>query len=402
MASDERDKHVAISTAQVDPAGPEARREALWGDVPRSLWNDWRWQLANRIRSASDLRRVLSLTEEEEAGIAVAASRFRVEITPYFACLMDPVDGACPIRRQVVPVGAEAFTTPSERLDPLAEAAHTPVPGLIHRYPDRVLLFPTLHCAAYCRFCTRSRIVGHLEETVPFGQLERAFEYIHAHGEIRDVLISGGDPLTIGDTRLEYVIARVRAIRHVELVRLGTRVPVFLPQRVTPSLTDMLKRYHPLFISLHVNHPKEITSDLAVACERLADAGIPLGAQTVLLKDVNDDPATMKRLVHELLKIRVRPYYLYQCDPVVGTSHMRTKVAAGIRIIEELRGHTTGYAVPTFVIDAPGGGGKIPVGPEYLISSGGGRILLRNYRGEIFEYIEEDVADSRSLFKDSP
>src|SRR5260370_23061345 len=292
------------------------RPKTPWDTVPVARWEDWRWQLANRIGRLEELRDVLRLTPEEDAGIALASQRFRLEITPYFAKLMDPDDPACPIRRQVITTIAELATTPSESEDPLAEAQYTPVPGIIHRYPDRVLLFPTLHCASYCRFCTRSRIVGHIEDTVHFNELEPAFDYLLTHPKIRDVLVSGGDPLTIGDRKLEQLIARLQPIPHIVIVRVNSPVPVFLPQRVTVALTAMLRKFHPIYIGIHVNHPKEITPQMAAACERLADAGIPLGGQTVLLRGINDDPRTMKKLMHELLRIRVRPYYLNQGDMV--------------------------------------------------------------------------------------
>lgn len=365
-----------------------------WANVSSEQWQDWHWQLANRIRTLEELRSLIHLTPDEEAGVRHATERFRMEITPYFAKLMDPDDSSCPIRRQVIPSAAELVVTPNELKDPLAEKKHTPVPGIIHRYPDRVLFFPTIHCAAYCRFCTRSRIVGHVEETIPFNELEPAFEYLRAHREIRDVVISGGDPLTIGDSKLEYLISRLRSIEHLEILRIHTRVPIFLPQRITSELTSTLKKYHPLFMSIHVNHPKEITPEAADACARLADAGIPLGGQTVLLKGINDDIPTMKKLMHELLKVRIRPYYLNHCDLVAGTSHMRANVATGIAIIENLRGHTSGYAVPTFVIDTPAGGGKVPLAPEYLVSNTNGRIILRNYRGELYEYVDEEAVQS--------
>ena len=368
------------------------RPKTPWDTTDR--WTDWHWQLANRIGSLADLRTLLRLTPEEEAGIELASQRFRLEITPYFATLMDPDDPACPIRRQVIPTIEELASTPSEQDDPLDEARYTPAPGLIHRYPDRVLLFPTLHCASYCRFCTRSRIVGHIEDTVHFNELQPAFDYLLAHTEIRDVLVSGGDPLTIGDRKLEQLIARLRSIPHIEIVRFNTRVPVFLPQRITTALTDMLRQFHPIYIGVHVNHPKEITPQMAAACGKLADAGIPLGGQTVLLRGINDDPQIMKKLMHELLRIRVRPYYLNQGDLVAGTSHFRAPIATGISIIEQLRGHTTGYAVPTYVVDTPRGGGKIPVGPTYLMSYDNGRAVMRNFRGDFYEYSDEEASPS--------
>ncbi len=365
------------SSESADLRDPGSHLDSRWANVPSEQWQDWHWQLANRIRTLEELRDLVQLTPDEEIGIRRATERFRMEITPYFAKLMDPNDSTCPIRRQVIPSAAELLVTHSERVDPLAEKEHTPVPGIIHRYPDRVLFYPTIHCAAYCRFCTRSRIVGHVEETIPFHELERAFEYLSAHHEIRDVVISGGDPLTIGDAKLEALISRLRSIEHVELLRIHTRVPIFLPQRITPKLTDMLKKYHPLFMSIHVNHAKELTPEATQACAQLADAGIPLGGQTVLLKGINDNVATMKKLMHELLK-------------VAGTSHMRANVNTGIEIIENLRGHTSGYAIPTFVIDTPEGGGKIPIGPEYLISNKNGHIVLRNYRNEVYEYVDQE------------
>ena len=367
------------------------RFRSPWEGVPAEKWNSWQWQLSHRIRTLDAVRTFLTLTPAEEEGVRLAGQRFRMEITPYFARLMDPSDPNCPLRRQVIPLGAEALTHRSDRIDPCGEDANTPVPGLVHRYPDRVLLLPTVHCASYCRYCTRSRIVGHIEEALPFAELEPAFAYIRSHPAIRDVLISGGDPLTLGDAKLEYLIQRLRTIPHVEIVRLGTRVPVFLPQRITPALTAMMQRYHPLWMSIHVNHPNEITPEMAEACAQLADSGIPLGSQTVLLKGINDSVPVMTELMQALLRLRIRPYYLYQCDPVIGTSHLRTPIETGLRLIEALQGHTTGYAVPTFVIDAPGGGGKIPLHPNYVVSHRDGRLVLRNYCDEVYEYDASDL-----------
>lgn len=378
----------SLASCQVQWIDTSRRRIPSWEKATDAQWQDWRWQLAHRLGTLDDLRAVLRLTPDEEAGIRLATQRFRMHITPYFARLMDPDDAHCPLRRQVIPVATEAVTSRFDFVDPCGEEADSPVPGLVHRYPDRVLLLPTVHCAAYCRFCTRSRIVGHAEEMLPFSHLQPALAYIQAHTHIRDVLISGGDPLTIGDHKLTLLLDQLKAIPHVEIVRIGTRVPVFLPQRITDELVAMLNQYHPLWMSIHINHPKEITPDMAAACLKLADAGIPLGGQTVLLKGINDDLHVMKQLMHELLKIRVRPYYLYQCDPVVGTSHLRTPLTTGLRIMEHLRGHTTGYAVPTFVIDAPGGGGKIPIAPDYTVSRQDDRVILRNFRGDVYEYYE--------------
>jgi lysine 2,3-aminomutase len=379
-----------LASSQVQWIDTPRHRSPSWEKATHAQWCDWRWQLTHRLGTLDELRAILRLTPDEEAGIRLATQRFQMQITPYFARLMEPDDPHCPLRRQVIPVATEAVASRFDFVDPCGEEADSPVPGLVHRYPDRVLLLPTVHCAAYCRFCTRSRIVGHAEEMLPFSHLEPAFAYIQEHAHIRDVLISGGDPLTIGDHKLALLLDRLRAIPHVEIVRLGTRVPVFLPQRITDELAAMLTQYHPLWMSIHINHPKEITPDMAAACIKLANAGIPLGGQTVLLKGVNDDPQVMKQLMHDLLKIRVRPYYLYQCDPVVGTSHLRTPLTTGLRIMEHLRGHTTGYAVPTFVIDAPGGGGKIPIGPDYTVSHQDDRMVLRNFRGDVYEYYEPE------------
>jgi lysine 2,3-aminomutase len=304
--------------------------------------------------------------------------------------LLDPEDPNCPIRRQAVPVAEEFVVSPHEMTDPCAEDRDSPAPHLVHRYPDRVLLLSTDHCAMYCRHCTRRRLVGDHEEKTNNGQnrFDAAIEYIKSNRKIRDVLISGGDPLTLEDDELEDLIQRVRSISHVELLRLGTRVPVTLPQRITENLVNILKKYSPIWMSIHFNHPKEITKRCKNACDMLSEAGIPLGSQTVLLKGINDRPYIMKKLVHELLQIRVRPYYIYQCDPVRGTQHFRTPVAAGINIMEKLRGHTSGYAVPTYVIDGPGGGGKIPVGPNYILSQAKGKYVLRNYKGKIYTYLE--------------
>jgi lysine 2,3-aminomutase len=278
-------------------------------------------------------------------------------------------------------------------VDPCGEDKDSPVPGLVHRYPDRVLLLVTDQCAVYCRYCTRRRLVGSHEKPITQGNFEEALKYLRSHRKVRDVLVSGGDPLLLENERIEEILSRLRAIPHIELLRIGTRAPVTLPQRITPGLVRMLKKYHPLMISFHFSHPKEITEAVKRACCDLADGGIPLGSQTVLLKGVNDKPYIMKKLVQELLKIRVRPYYIYQCDLATGTEHFRTSVATGIQIMEKLRGHTTGYAVPTYVIDAPGGGGKIPVEPVYVLSKGNGKMVLRNYEGKVFEYPEPNVIE---------
>ncbi len=367
-------------------------RAALWRDVPDEKWNDWRWQLANRLNTAEEFAQIMTLTSEELEGLT-AEEKFRVDVTPYFASLIDPEDPACPIRRQIIPIGRELKDFSGMMEDSLAEDAHSPVPGLVHRYPDRVLMLVTTQCASYCRYCTRSRLVGDPTKTFGKNDFERQLDYLRRTPQVRDVLLSGGDPLTLAPAALERILARLREIDHIEIVRIGSRVPVFLPQRITDALCDMLRQFHPLWVNIHVNHPKEITPELSRALVRLAEAGIPLGNQSVLLAGVNDSLNIQRELVHKLVVNRVRPYYLYQCDLVKGAGHFRTTVAKGIEIIEGLRGHTSGYAVPTYVIDAPGGGGKVPISPNYLISRGEGKIVIRNYEGYITAYEEPDDYD---------
>jgi lysine 2,3-aminomutase len=350
-------------------------------------WNDWRWQLRHRLRDRAALEKVVELSEGELKAIEQIGGRLPVGITPYYASLMDPLDPDEPIRRTMIPVGAELVRGPGESLDPLNEDGDSPVPGLVHRYPDRVLFLVTVFCATYCRYCTRARMVGHTGEYhFSNAQYEQALRYIAERPQIRDVLISGGDPLSLSDDRLGWLLGRLRAIPHVEFLRIGTKIPAVLPQRITPELAAMLRRHHPLWMSIHFMHPDEVTPEVAHACERLADAGLPLGSQTVLVRGVNDDVDTMKRLVHRLLRIRVRPYYLYQCDPIAGSEHLRTPVEKGLEIVAGLRGHTTGYACPTFVVDAPGGGGKIALMPDPLVGREGDDLLLRNHAGEVFRY----------------
>ncbi len=366
----------------------------LFKDVNPLDWEDWHWQMKKRVRSREELAQIIKLSGEEEEAIRRANDRLSMAITPYWASLMDPEDPACPLRRQAVPVVQEYSVGPHEMVDPCAEDRDSPAPHLVHRYPDRVLLLATDHCAMYCRHCTRRRLVGEhdcaqdKEGACGAGKFDAAVEYIKSNRKIRDVLISGGDPLTMEDEQIEDLLKKVRAISHVEFLRIGSRVPVTLPQRITAKLAGILKKYNPLWMSIHFNHPKEITKRCRIACEMLADSGIPLGSQSVLLKGINDRPYIMKRLMHDLLQIRVRPYYIYQCDPVRGTQHFRTPVAAGINIMEKLRGHTSGYAVPTYVIDGPGGGGKIPVSPSYILSQARGKYVLRNYKGKIYTYLE--------------
>ncbi|MGE0142807.1 MAG: KamA family radical SAM protein [Planctomycetota bacterium] len=356
-------------------------------EVTDKEWSDWKWQLRNRVRDLGALERMLELTDDERTMVASLGDRLPVGITPYYASLMDPNDPSEGLRRTMVPVGAETIESPMELEDPLAEDADMPVPGLVHRYPDRVLFLVTSFCAVYCRYCTRSRLVGKTGEYhFNHAQYQAAIDYIAATKSIRDVLISGGDPLTMADDRIEWLLSRLRAIPHVEFIRIGSKVPAVLPQRITPELTAILRKYHPFWMSIHFTHPREVTPEVAEACGRLADAGIPLGSQTVLMKGVNDDVGTMKQLMHGLLKIRVRPYYIYQMDPIPGSAHFRTPVEKGLEIIEGLRGHTTGYAVPQYVIDAPGGGGKLPLQPQYLVGREGDWLILRNYAGETFRY----------------
>ena len=352
-------------------------------------WNDWRWQVRNRLSSIEELRRYIRLTPAEVRGIKMAQGRFPVGITPYWASLIDPSNPRCPLRMQVVPTAKEHLVSKHEMVDPLAEDSNSPVPGIVHRYPDRVLLLPLNMCAAYCRYCTRSRWVGDENEMMLGPRLDPAIDYLRRNKQIRDVLISGGDPLLFSDGRLDELLGRLRSIKHIEFIRIGTRVPVFLPMRITTELIQMMRKHHPVWISIHFNHPKEITPEVRQACNMLADGGFPLGSQSVLLAGINDDPAVFKKLFHELLKIRVRPYYIYQCDPVTGTSHFRTPVSKGVEIIEALRGHTTGYAVPTFVVDAPGGGGKVPIAPNYVMEHAEGVLKLRNYAGQQYTYHEE-------------
>lgn len=364
-----------------------AFRRRFFCETTLTQWNDWRWQLQHRIRDINSLSRILRLSSEEQMMLVRGPKQLSTAITPYYASLLDGEDHLQPLRRTVLPVTAELIHSPGEERDPLGEERDSPVPGLVHRYPDRVLFLVTDFCATHCRYCTRSRLVGKPGKS-PFhkAQWERAIDYIEASTSVRDVLLSGGDPLTLPDEKLEWLLSRLRRIRHVEFLRIGTKVPVVLPQRITPALTRMLRRYHPLWMSIHFTHPDELTPEVNQACERLADAGIPLGSQTVLLAGVNDSVETMKRLMHGLLRTRVRPYYLYQCDPILGSSHFRTTVEKGMEVISGLRGYTTGYAVPTYVIDAPGGGGKIPIFSRSLIARDGDDLLLKNYHGDLYRY----------------
>lgn len=359
-----------------------------WSHVSLSDWNDWRWQQRHRISSLEQLETYIELTSEERAGVLLTGSKLAMGITPHFFNLIDINDPDCPIRRQVVPRIEESVTSPEEMKDPCGEDDSMPVPGLVHRYPDRVLLLVTDRCASYCRYCTRSRVVSGVGEQELSTDLDAAIAYLEAHSEVRDVLLSGGDPLLLSDARLESILSRLRAIPHIEFIRIGSRIPIFLPQRITPELCDMLRRHHPVWMSIHCNHPRELTGEVFAGLGRLADAGVPLGNQAVLLKGINNDATILKELFHKLLMCRVRPYYLYQCDLIQGSQHLRTSIREGIEIMDQLRGHTTGYAIPQYVVDGPGGGGKIPLNPEYIMAHTSDRIVLRNYAGEIYEYPE--------------
>ncbi|MBU5592359.1 lysine 2,3-aminomutase [Clostridium sp. MSJ-4] len=366
------------------------RRFELFKDIPDDLWNDWKWQLKNRIETLEDLKKYIPLTQEEEEGVKKCLGTLRMAITPYYLSLIDPNDPHDPIRKQAIPTGSEVHKSSADLLDPLHEDGDSPVPGLTHRYPDRVLLLITDQCSMYCRHCTRRRFAGQHDKALPMSQIDKAIDYIRNTPQVRDVLLSGGDALLVSDDKLEYIIKKLREIPHVEIIRIGSRIPVVLPQRITEDLVNMLKKYHPIWLNTHFNHPNEITEDSKMACERMANAGIPLGNQSVLLKGVNDCVHVMKTLVQDLVKIRVRPYYIYQCDLSMGLEHFRTPVSKGIEIIEGLRGHTSGYCVPTFVVDAPGGGGKTPVMPNYVISQSGNKVILRNFEGVITTYTEPE------------
>ena len=361
-------------------------RKRFYPQASAREWNDWRWQLRNRIRDLEGLEAVFALSDDERQAVERRRNALPVGITPYYAWLLHQKGPDHPLRRTKIPVLAEFIQAPHERLDPLGEEAHSPLPGLVHTYPDKILFLATDFCATYCRYCTRSRMVGAGEFLPDRAQWGKALEYIRSHKEIRDVLLSGGDPLILSDERLEWLLEHLHAIPHVEFLRIGTKVPAVLPQRITRDFVRMLKKYHPLWLSIHFTHPDELTPETRKACLKLANAGIPMGSQTVLLKGVNDDPATIKALMLSLLKVRVKPYYLHQCDPVAGSEHFRTPVARGLEIMEGLHGHTTGYAAPMYMIDAPGGGGKIPVTPRYIAGREKDDWVLRNYEGRFFRY----------------
>lgn len=358
-------------------------------------WNDWRWQLRHRITTLAGLQGIIDLSPWEREALQPGKNRLPFAVTPYYASLLSRDDSRQPLRRCVIPTMDEHAVSAWEKGDPLGEEHDSPAPGIVHRYPDRVLFLVTDYCSTYCRYCTRSRRVGKKELAQGPSHWEPALQYIARNAHIRDVLISGGDPLTMADHALEYLLQRLRAISHVEIIRIGTKVPMVLPQRITTRLVRMLRRYHPLFVSIHCTLAEELTPESALACARLADAGIPLGGQTVLLKGVNDTVPALTSLFQGLLRNRIRPYYLYQCDQVVGTEHFRTRVDTGLDLIRGLRGHTSGYAIPHYVIDLPGGGGKTPLCPEYIQGRGREDLLLRNYKGEVFRV--HDPVESENI-----
>ena len=384
-----------------------SKRAPIYADVPDEKWNDWRWQLSHRLNSLEEIEKVIPLTESERKALQTQGL-FRVDVTPYFISLIDPDDPNDPTRLQIIPRAEELKSFTAMMEDSLAEDRHSPVPGLVHRYPDRVLMLVTTQCASYCRYCTRSRIVGDPSQTFSQAEFDMQIEYLKRTPQVRDVLLSGGDPLVLAPKILEQILGRLREIPHIEIIRIGSRVPVFMPMRVTQELVDMLAKYHPLWMNIHVNHPNEISLELEQACDRLTRAGIPLGNQSVLLAGVNDNVHIQRKLVQDLVRIRVRPYYLYQCDLVEGAGHFRTPVAKGIEIMEGLRGHTSGYAVPQYIVDAPGGGGKIPLMPNYLLSMSDHKVVLRNYEGyvttyeEPTDYIPSDAAKFKGLKRPEP
>ena len=378
----------SIETQQSHPARANPGRARFFPQATDAEWNDWKWQYKNRVTRLEELAALLPFPAKEWDLRREVLRDFRMGITPYYLALVDPDDPACPILRQIAPIVEEYVYRDVGDEDPLAEESFSPVPGITHRYPDRVLMVISNSCAIYCRYCTRKRIM--YEDAVPDVEIDRMVEYIARTKAVRDVVVSGGDPLTYGTRKLEGILAKLRAIPHLEIIRIGSRVPVSLPQRIDAELCEMLARYHPLWINVHFNHPRELTREAAEACDRLSRAGIPLNNQAVLLKGINDEVETIRQLCTGLMKMRVRPYYLYQCDPIRGGEHFRTPISKGLEIMEGLRGHTSGLAIPTYVVDAPGGGGKIPVAPNYLLHHDPKRkrAVLRNFQGRLFEYRE--------------
>lgn len=357
-----------------------------WGDVSKKDWGSWQWQFKNRITSIQELEKLIDLTKEERAGCLLTKNKLSLAITPYFFNLINRSKKNDPIRRQVIPRIEETISSEEELDDPVGEDDSSPVEGIVHRYPDRVLFLVTDRCASYCRYCTRSRLVSNAQDYNFHPKFEAGLNYIRSNTKIRDVLLSGGDPLLLSNSKLDRLLSELKAIDHVEFIRIGSRIPVFMPQRIDKELCNILKKNGPIWMSIHVNHPNECTLALKKACDKLAFSGVPLGNQSVLLKGVNDDKIILKNLIHKLLLMRVRPYYLYQCDLIKGSSHLRTDPREGIKLIKSLRGHTTGYAIPQFVIDAPGGGGKIPINPDYIESITDESIVMKNFEGKRYTY----------------
>ena len=372
---------------------PEERRRALFPEATPEQWSDWRWQMRHAVRSLAELEGLVPLTGAERAGCRDTAELFRLGISPYYLCLIDPDHPSCPVRMQAIPVAAEGRVRPGELADPLGEDLTRPVPAVVHRYPDRVLLLALDSCSTYCRHCTRRRITRGGEAELGRAALEEGIAYVRAHPEVRDVLVSGGDPLLLADARLEELLAPLRAIPHVEMIRIGTRIPVCLPMRITSELARLLRRHAPLFVVTHFNHPKELTAEARAACELLVDHGVPVENQAVLLRRVNSEARIIKELGHALLRARVRPYYLHQMDVAEGCEHLRTPLSRGVEILEALRGHTSGLAVPHLAVDLPGGGGKVTLQPEYVVERRGSETLFRNFRGETYTYPEPSETD---------
>jgi lysine 2,3-aminomutase len=383
-----------------------SERPRYWQDIPafrdvtEEQWNSWGWQVKNTLTTVEQLQQVVRLTASEKEGLLGTRTSFRTGLSPYWAALMDPENPDCPIRLQAIPRASETWKNPSEMRDPLGEDADMVVPGLVHRYPDRVLLLVNNMCSMYCRYCTRKRTTSEDNTSLGTAEFEAVFDYLRSHPKVRDILISGGDPFMMSDKKIGSLLRSLREIPSLEVIRFGSRLPVVLPQRITPELVETLRAFHPIWVNTHFNHPKELTRESRAACARMIDAGIPVGNQSVLLRRVNSSVRTLKHLFQQLVAARIRPYYLYQCDLVEGASDFRTPVAKGIQIMEELRGHTSGYAVPTYVIDAPGGGGKVPVAPQYLLSSTDQEVVVRNYEWDTFRYQEPTERDCSCPYED--
>lgn len=357
-----------------------------WRDVARDDWDDWKWQVKHNVATVESLAEIIPMTEAERESIRGTFAKYKFAVAPYYLSLVNPANPECPIRLQCVPSEKELHLEPEEMGDPLAEDGDMAVPNVVHRYPDRVLVTITETCSMYCRFCTRRRFVLNKEQHKDPNEIDVMVDYIASHPEIRDVILSGGDSLMMGEAALMKFLERIRAIPHVEIIRIASKFPCVFPMRITDELVGKLKAFKPLYFMTHFNHPYEVTPEAELACSRIVDGGIPMMNQAVLLRKINSDSVIMKKLMHELLRIRVKPYYIYQCDLSEGISHFRTPVEKGIEIIESLRGHTSGLAVPEFVVDMPGGGGKVPLAPQYLISQSDKKIVVRNYEGYICTY----------------